>query len=396
LLVTSFEGLPSASLRSLQRKSAKGTKMASEIKRRIMVVDDDPDLRKIIMAALNTKYEVVTAHDGLDALEKADRYEPDMFIMDMVMPLMSGLEACEAIRAKHAFAHTPVMFLSAHDSREQIASTYEKGGNLFLSKPVDPERLVRNVDLFFDKAPPLKKKKTISIEQIYEYEGRDGASMPDSVGGAKRVPSTVTPDNIPRRANAPQKGKAPERTLEKRAEPVHTKKEKQEITDAPPRVLLVEDDQDLANLMQLGLKDDFEVTIACDGIDGVEKIVKYQPDMLLIDVMLPRMNGYQLCQSIRTNKVFHDLPIIFVTAKNSPKDREYARKLGADGFIGKPFDMEDLIKTCQDITKRPDFKFHPKKMSMIEIHEEEVRKEAAEKEEVQRQRTAFDNRRNAN
>ncbi|MFW6304077.1 MAG: response regulator, partial [Candidatus Sumerlaeota bacterium] len=324
--------------------------------------------------------------------EKASRYEPDMFIMDMVMPLMSGLEACETLRSRPGFDQVPVMFLSAHDSRDEIASTYEKGGNLFLSKPVDPQRLVRNVDLFFENEPELKRPKRISIEQINAYEG-DERELPREIGGATRVPSTATPENIPRRANAPQKGRPPQRPLEHRVRPAHMPaqgKAPEQSDTTQPRILLVEDDQDLANLMQLGLSEDFEVTTASDGIDGVEKIVKYQPDILLIDVMLPRMNGYQLCQSIRTNKAFHDLPIVFVTAKNSPKDREYARKLGADGFIAKPFEMEELIQTCRKIAARPDFRFRPKKLSFAEIHEENVRKEAALREERERQRGIFE------
>ena len=333
--------------------------MAAEPKRRIMVVDDDADIRMIIEAALSDKYEVTHAHDGLDALQKLEIHEPDFIIMDLVMPLMNGLEACEAIRKNPHFQQIQVLFLSAHDSREEIAKTYESGGNLFLSKPIDPNRLMRNIDIFFEKNPPPVRGKKMSLLQIKLLE-KGGKKQG---GGSK--------PQIPRRAMAPQPAprKKPEPRIRREVavQPGSLPAAPSPQTSLPPRILVVEDDKDLAQLIGLALENIFEIVMSHDGLDAIEKIVKYQPDILIIDVMLPKMNGYQLCQSVRANRSFRNKPVIFVTAKSSERDREYALKVGGDAFLAKPFDMKELVMMCRKMTFKEGFQVAPKSISIDDI-----------------------------
>lgn len=349
-----------------------------EFKRRIMVVDDDPDIRLILETALSEKYEVVHAHDGLDALEKLERFEPDFIVMDLVMPLMSGLEACASIRRNSRFQNIQIMFLSAHTTREDIAKSYASGGNLFLAKPIDPERLVRNVDVFFEKyrVPPQPKRMTIlQIKMLEKGDNEANASGP--------VP------RIPRRAMAPQVGERPRGLLERHPAPPGSIG-REAVPEEPvlprpgssgalvPRILIVEDDKDLSDLMRLALSEIYEVVMAHDGLEAVERIVKYQPDVLVIDVMLPRMNGYQLCQSVRANHVYAKVPIVFVTAKSTSRDREHAMKIGGTKFLAKPFEMEDLLAVCREVSSGPDFRIAAKSLSTTEIR-------AAERQEARTQ-----------
>ncbi|MRR30105.1 response regulator, partial [bacterium] len=83
---------------------------------RILVVDDDEEIRRVLKLTLSTRYEVVEACDGLDALSKLEDYEPDFAIIDIMMPLMDGFQLCEAIRRHKSFKVMQVMFLSAHGS----------------------------------------------------------------------------------------------------------------------------------------------------------------------------------------------------------------------------------------------------------------------------------------
>ncbi|HYF52960.1 MAG TPA: response regulator, partial [Salinarimonas sp.] len=137
---------------------------------RILIVDDEPDIRLIIRTTLEPKYEVLEAHDGLDALEKIERYEPDFVLMDVMMPLMNGFEACAAIRKSPRFHDLPVMFLSALGSRDDMMKGYSAGANLYLTKPFDPARLLKNLEVFFEKTPPQRRPRRYSIEQIREAE----------------------------------------------------------------------------------------------------------------------------------------------------------------------------------------------------------------------------------
>jgi DNA-binding response OmpR family regulator len=377
--------------------------MGTESRYRIMVVDDDPDIRQVIAETLKDKYEVVMAHDGLDALEKLEKYEPDFVIMDMLMPLMDGFQACAAIRRKPGFQNLQVLFLSAYGSRENIAKSYEMGANLFIPKPVEPARLLKNVDLFLTQSPPAKRPKKMSYRQIQmiasvqEKKAADHAPHPpatphrpapqasspwespdDTAPTPEAKPRPVPPEAPPAQPDYP-----PLPTPQ--AQPVQTRHIPAAPTPplaapSPPspavspagsalvsRILVVEDDNDLAEMILLTLSETFEVVIARDGLEGVEKVVKAQPDILLIDVMLPKMNGYQLCQSVRSNRAFARTPIIIMTAKRTSKEREYAVRVGADAFLPKPFEMEVLQKLCVEMTRRPGFQVKAKTLSCAQL-----------------------------
>jgi len=382
--------------------------MGTEFRYRIMVVDDDPDIRQVIAETLKDKYEVVMAHDGLDALEKLEKYEPDFVIMDMLMPLMDGFHACAAIRRKPGFQNLQVLFLSAYGSRENIAKSYEMGANLFIPKPVEPARLLKNVALFLTQSPPAKRPKKMSyrqiqmIESVQEKKAAEHAPHPPAT--AHRPPAQASspweaPDDTAPTPEAKPRPVPPEVHPAQTGHPVHPGQRAQtgHPTATPPtpppaapptpspavssagsalvsRILVVEDDNDLAEMILLALGETFEVVIARDGLEGVEKVVKAQPDILLIDVMLPKMNGYQLCQSVRSNRAFARTPIIIMTAKRTSKEREYAMRVGADAFLPKPFEMEALQRLCVEMTRRPGFQVKAKTLScaqlMVDGHKE--------------------------
>ena len=100
-----------------------------------------------------------------------------------------------------------------------------------------------------------------------------------------------------------------------------------------------------------------------------------QPDLLIVDVVLPKMNGYQLCQSVRSNPSFADIGIIFVTGKARSRDRKYAARMGGDAFLAKPFEMESLLDLCLGLTSRPGFQVRPKRLSSLEMRMEEASEE---------------------
>lgn len=319
-----------------------------------MIVDDDDDVRLIIQTVLLSKYEVVTAHDGLDALDKLEKYEPDFIIMDIMMPLMDGFQACQAIRKNPKFREMQVLFLSAHGSRENVMESYKSGGNLFLAKPIEPARLLRNVDLYFEKTPPPYRTKHLSMRQIAISE-----NSPNSPISAKNEAPAEKASQSPKSASP-----GVEKTT---AEPTG---EKGSSVALIPRILLVEDDKDFASLVALALSESFETIRAVDGLDAIEKLLKYQPDLLIVDIMMPKMNGYQFCQSVRSNRSYANVPIVVLTAKSSAKDREYAMKLGVDAFLAKPAEMQELAECCQALTRRPGFRVHPKQMSVHNINSE--------------------------
>lgn len=113
---------------------------------RILVVDDEPDIREFVQYNLSKEgYDVVCAINGCDALEKAVEFRPHLILMDMMMPQMDGREACRALRANPATAKVMIVFLSAVCEEESLVGCYEAGADDYITKPVSMKVLCSRV-----------------------------------------------------------------------------------------------------------------------------------------------------------------------------------------------------------------------------------------------------------
>ena len=115
-------------------------------------------------------------------------------------------------------------------------------------------------------------------------------------------------------------------------------------------VLVVEDDRNIAELLQLYLeKEGYAVTIANDGGQGLEKFRTIKPDLVLLDVMMPVMDGWAVCNAIRAES---QTPIIMLTAKSETADKVQGLKAGADDYITKPFEMREVLARVEAVLRR--------------------------------------------
>lgn len=338
-------------------------------KRRILIVDDESDIRAIVRATLSSKYEVVEAHDGLDAAQKLDLVEPDFVILDVMMPLMDGYDTCQVIRKHPRFKDIPVLFLSALGSKENIVKGYGAGANLYLTKPFEPARLLKVVDMFFEEKNPPYQRKKFTIEELEKLEHLE----PDAIAEAHAS------GELPAVAKETLSKPAPQ--VEKQA-PSPAPPPRTAAVPQKPRVIIVDDEEDVVSIGLMALRDEFEVAGALDGMEAIEKITIYEPDIIVLDVMLPKMSGYQLCQSLRRNKRFAQTPIVVVSAKASPRDQDYALRIGANAFLAKPFDPEVLRATLRTIVKQPWFRIYPKHLTAQQMEAEENRRRKELEEHV--------------
>ncbi len=116
------------------------------------------------------------------------------------------------------------------------------------------------------------------------------------------------------------------------------------------KVLVIEDDPNIAELLRLYLeKDGFNVTIASDGGKGVSEFERISPDLVLLDIMLPVLDGWGVCREIRTTS---KTPIIMLTAKGETFDKVNGLEMGADDYITKPFDVKELLARVHAVMRR--------------------------------------------
>lgn len=123
-------------------------------------------------------------------------------------------------------------------------------------------------------------------------------------------------------------------------------------------VLVVDDDPDLVDAVSLKLESlDFRTAKACDGVDAWDKIKAEKPDLMILDVMMPRKDGYQLCKELKANPQYKDITIILLTgvadevAKTSYTHME-GKTTPADDYVAKPIDMDKLMQIVKDNVKR--------------------------------------------
>ena len=122
------------------------------------------------------------------------------------------------------------------------------------------------------------------------------------------------------------------------------------------RILIVEDDFDISNMLRIFFTGQgYHVDVAARGNDALEICRKKLPDLIVLDIMLPDMNGYEVCKVMRTTTRTSHIPIIFLTQKDERSDRIAGLELGADDYITKPFDIEELklrVRTAINTYKR--------------------------------------------
>lgn len=117
------------------------------------------------------------------------------------------------------------------------------------------------------------------------------------------------------------------------------------------RVLLAEDEESLREMISLNLEiEGYHVVKVADGKTALEKAMTERFDLIILDVMLPEISGFSICESIRLEN--KSVPVLFLTAKNSSSDRVSGLRIGADDYLSKPFDLEELLLRIQSLIQR--------------------------------------------
>ena len=117
-----------------------------------------------------------------------------------------------------------------------------------------------------------------------------------------------------------------------------------------PKVIIVDDDRDTREMLTLALElESFDVGQAANGLRLISAMHVDRPDVILLDVMMSWIDGFELCRAIKKNPTFHDIPVIFISARKSADDERAGREAGAIDYFPKPLDMERLVGRIRDI-----------------------------------------------
>ncbi len=261
---------------------------AGKGQRILLVEDNDPAAVQITDVLEATGYRVRRARGGVEALAMVDAERPDAVILDLMMPGMDGFEVLRSMRARAGCAELPVLILTAkHVTREELRSLE---GN--------------------------------HIHQLIEKGDVNKAELLAEV--ARMVAPPAAPAMATTRPRRPRTG--------------------------PPLVLLVEDNPDNLRTLRALLQGTCSVIEATDGLAGLELARRELPDLVLLDLALPVMDGFAVLAALRKDERLRHVPVVAVTASAMRGDREAILAKGFDGYLSKPLNEHELVGTVRRLT----------------------------------------------
>lgn len=252
---------------------------------KILVVEDSPDIRVLIRMLLESAgHDVVTARDGREGVETAKRDPPDLVLMDLSLPVLSGWEATRQIKSDPEIADITVIAVTAHAMQGDRERALAAGCDGFLSKPIDEETFEMEIAAWLDR------KRTLAPR------------------ASSAEPAPASADDGP-----PQRG----------------------------RILVVDDQPEVAELLRQDLEVDRHDVVTAKSLAEASTLFTKdsQFDIAVVDVMLGSDSGYEVTGELIARSTEY-LPVLLVTAGTIDRERGYAA--GADDFIGKPIESTEL------------------------------------------------------
>ncbi|MDI6606592.1 MAG: response regulator [Candidatus Omnitrophota bacterium] len=124
---------------------------------------------------------------------------------------------------------------------------------------------------------------------------------------------------------------------------------------AAKKILLVDDEAQLVEMVKMRLEaNGYQVLSAYDGQGALDKARKERPDLIILDLMLPKIDGYKVCRMLKFDEKYKNIPIILFTARAQEADMELGKEVGADAYITKPFDPPSVLKKIKELLQEPE------------------------------------------
>jgi CheY-like chemotaxis protein/signal transduction histidine kinase len=359
----------------------------------VLIVDDDPMILELLRGQLEAEgFVVLSASDGVTGLRLIRDRRPSAVILDLHLPKLDGWGVLTEVKSDPALASIPIVILSVE---EQRARGFSLGACEYLVKPVEPDRLVgviRRLNapgsgevLVVDDDPgtrelvsrQLRKLGFSTIEaadgeeailrarvsppvlmvldlvmpnvdgfEVVRRLRTEGSSVPIVVLTGKSLSSDeerMLREGIAR--VVVKGGAAIDRVVDEAKRIVL---EQRAVQSAKlPRILYVEDSPQNRDIVRRYLQDLFDVIEAEDGEHGLHRAGRDAPDLILMDLSLPRIDGWEATRRIKANPQLRHIPVVAVTAHASREDQEKARGAGCSDYLTKPVERDLLITTIR-------------------------------------------------
>ncbi len=253
-------------------------------KAKLLLVDDVHENLHALMQILRGDYVIIAATDGEKALALAHRQPlPDLILLDIKMPGMDGYEVLQALKSDPMTADIPVIFVSALSEAADEAKGLTMGAADYITKPINPD---------------LLRLRVQTQLELRRYRRKPSAPFPVE-GGIRthQLPSLLVVDDMP--------------------ENVHS--------------------------LVSALSDQYRITVACEGTKVVEIVESSNPpDLILLDILMPIMDGFEVCRRIKATEAGNAIPVLFLSVIDNTIEKVRGFAVGGADFITKPFDIDEV------------------------------------------------------
>ena len=285
-----------------------------------MVIEDDGDLRGLVAAVLSQAgYRVGATGDSRHGVDLVRKEQPDLILCDIAMPQMDGFAVVRALQSDAATRRFPVVFLTARHEFTDRVRAFRFGVVDYITKPVTSETLLSRVDSILgglDGRPGILEGDA----PVHLEEGRDGLTGHEDV--AVHDPSRPA-DDLP----------LPDFS---------------EISQ-PLREIVIADDNAAFRTTLAGVfaRCGFQVREAADGMEAVRRVLEKPPSLLLVDVRMPVLDGFEVCRRLRHYALTRHLPIVFLSGFDEFGERAAGLEAGANEFLSKQTSLREMLLRVQ-------------------------------------------------
>ncbi|WP_394827492.1 response regulator [Pendulispora albinea] len=359
----------------------------------VLVVDDDPMVQTLVRSELETAgFTAIVVGDGVQALQQARARRPNVILLDLHLPKLHGWDVLTELKSDPALSSIPVVIVSVE---EQRARGFSMGACEYLVKPVESDHLVSVVrrviapgggEVLIVDDDAATRELVTRVLQGHGFptaDARDGSEAlvrmkvsPPSLLILDLVMPKVDGFEVIRRMRA----EGPNVPVVVLTGKDLSKVEEQELSEAftrivrkgglamadlvaearrlvveqrvqqkerLPRILYVEDSAQNRDIVRRYLEPEFNVFEAEDGEHGLERAQRDAPDLVLMDLSLPRIDGWEATRRIKSDPRLRHLPVVALTARAGTEDRERADSAGCADYLTKPVERELLISTIR-------------------------------------------------
>lgn len=287
---------------------------------KILIVDDNPENIWPLIENLETEYEIQFATDGEKALNIAfSNDRPDLILLDIIMPGMNGYEVCSKLKIREYTKDIPVIFLSAKTEERDETRGLELGAQDYITKPFSMSVVRARIKSVLALKREMERRQLLK-KQIADLNAQLEHQVRTKMKELREAQETL-------------------RSYEEKYNNLfHPKKFAEAETRS--KILVVDDQPGNIHILMEHLEAEYEVLFATNGEKALDIAFSGNPpDLVLLDIMMPDMDGYEVCSTLKGSVATRDIPVIFITAHDQEEDETRGFRLGAADFITKPFRM---------------------------------------------------------